>query len=197
VPSAAGHSRLETTCADREHVIGMLKAAFVQGRLTQDELDERLGEAFASRTRAELAVVVADLPATLAAGQPPEPARRPVNMSVRSGVCVLLVAFMLTALIAGAGLAGPAADARACEAFSAWTGPAPHHVWLLDAAVAAARQGPNRNLLDDLRALQRLVWQSGGSPAQWTPSGSVQDSRQSPVDDAYVLVRADCTVYYH
>ena len=32
----------------------MLKAAFVQGRVTKDEFDARVGQAFASRTYAEL-----------------------------------------------------------------------------------------------------------------------------------------------
>jgi hypothetical protein len=31
----------------------VLKAAFVQGRLTKDELDARVGQAFASRTYAQ------------------------------------------------------------------------------------------------------------------------------------------------
>lgn len=195
---AAGHGRRVTTNADREHVIGILKAAFVQGRLTKDEFDERLGETFTSRTRAELAVVTADIPAGPTAGQPPEPARAqarwPVNMSVKSGVCLILVTFIVTALIVGGGLTGPGPDTRACQAFSSWTGPAPQGIWLLDAAVAAAQQGSDRNLLDDLVALRRLVRQSGGSAAQ-LPSGSVQDSRQSQLENASVLVGADCTAY--
>ena len=36
--------------ADREQVIDSLKAAFVQGLLTKDELDVRVGQTFASRT---------------------------------------------------------------------------------------------------------------------------------------------------
>ena len=36
--------------ADREQVIDALKAAFVQGRLTEDEFDARAGQAFASQT---------------------------------------------------------------------------------------------------------------------------------------------------
>ena len=49
--------------ADREQVIDALKAAFVQGRLTEDEFDARAGQAFASQTYAELAAVTADIPA--------------------------------------------------------------------------------------------------------------------------------------
>ena len=40
-----GHGRLRASRADREQAIGTLKAAFVQGRLTKDELDERVGRA--------------------------------------------------------------------------------------------------------------------------------------------------------
>ena len=37
---------------EREQVIGALKAAFVQGRLTKVEFDARVGQALTSRTRA-------------------------------------------------------------------------------------------------------------------------------------------------
>ncbi|HMG62014.1 MAG TPA: DUF1707 domain-containing protein [Streptosporangiaceae bacterium] len=60
--------------ADREQVIDVLKAAFVQGRLHKDELDARAGQAFASQTYAELAAVTADIPAA-AAGVRPLPKR--------------------------------------------------------------------------------------------------------------------------
>jgi hypothetical protein len=66
---------LRASHADREQVIGTLKAAFVQGMLARDELDLRVGQTLAARTYADLAAVTADLPAGLAAAQPPEPAR--------------------------------------------------------------------------------------------------------------------------
>lgn len=44
-----------------ELVIDVLKAAFVQGRLTRDELDARVGRAFTSRTYADLAALTADV----------------------------------------------------------------------------------------------------------------------------------------
>ena len=55
--STAGRGRPRASHADREQVIDTLKAAFVQGLLTKDELDARAGQAFASRTYAELAAV--------------------------------------------------------------------------------------------------------------------------------------------
>jgi hypothetical protein len=72
---AGGHGHLRASHADREQVIGTLKAAFVQGMLAKDEFDLRVGQAFASRTYADLAAVTADLPAGLAAAQSPEPAQ--------------------------------------------------------------------------------------------------------------------------
>ena len=72
--SAAGRERLRASHADREQVIGTLKAAFVQGMLAKDEFDLRVGQAFASRTHAELGAVTANLPAKPTASQPPEAA---------------------------------------------------------------------------------------------------------------------------
>jgi hypothetical protein len=73
---AGGHGRLRASHADREQVIEVLKDAFVQGRLTGPELDSRVGQAFASRTYAELAAVTADIPAGPAVAAPPrQPAR--------------------------------------------------------------------------------------------------------------------------
>jgi hypothetical protein len=47
---AGDHGRLRAAHADREQVIGTLKAAFVQGMLAKDEFDARVGQALASRT---------------------------------------------------------------------------------------------------------------------------------------------------
>ena len=71
----AGRGHLRASNADREQVISLLKPAFVQGRLTKDEFDLRVGQALASRTCAELAALTADIPADLVEGQPPQPAK--------------------------------------------------------------------------------------------------------------------------
>ena len=73
---AAARGHLRASHADREQVINVLKAAFVQGRLAKDELHARVDQTFASRTYAELAAITADLPAGLAR---PEPVRRPAR----------------------------------------------------------------------------------------------------------------------
>jgi Domain of unknown function (DUF1707) len=97
--AAAGRGHLRAAHADREQVIAELKAAFVQGRLTQDELEARAAQTFASKTYAELAALTADIPAD-PAGLPAlalasTPARTLAKAARRSGVC-LLVALALT-----------------------------------------------------------------------------------------------------
>jgi hypothetical protein len=74
-PAAAGSDRILAGHADREQVIQVLKVAFVQCRLTRDELDERASRALTARTRGELAALTADIPADLATGL----ARTPVS----------------------------------------------------------------------------------------------------------------------
>jgi hypothetical protein len=80
---AAGRGHVRAANADREHVIDLLKAAFVQGRLTQDELDARAGQAFTARTYAELAALTADIPAGSSTRPPRQPAR-PQNRTAQN-----------------------------------------------------------------------------------------------------------------
>ena len=94
---AASRGPMRASHADREQVIEALKDAFVLGRLTKDEFDARTGQALAARTRAELAVLTADLPRARAASKPtrpPVPARRRplARAAVRSGGCLALAA---------------------------------------------------------------------------------------------------------
>lgn len=97
----AARSRLRASHADREHVIDMLKAAFVHGRITKDEFDARVSQAFTSRTYAELAAVTADIPARQIADQPPsKPARaqgRPtMSHADKARRCVVIALAMMT-----------------------------------------------------------------------------------------------------
>jgi hypothetical protein len=87
-------ARLRASNADREHVIGLLKDAFVQDRLTKDEFDARVGQAFAARTDADLAALSADLPAAPARVKPPW---RPENTSVKNSARVIAATTVLTA----------------------------------------------------------------------------------------------------
>jgi len=101
---AAGRGHLRAAHADREQVVTVLKAAYVQGRLTKDELDTRAGQAFAARTYAELAALTADLP--VGAPTVPGPARTSAGTlgtaARRSGVFLLIG----VALVVGAALTG-------------------------------------------------------------------------------------------
>jgi Domain of unknown function (DUF1707)/Domain of unknown function (DUF4190) len=68
VPSPYGHAQyvqptMLAAAADRERTIDVLKAAFGEGRLTKEEFDSRSGRVLAARTYADLAAIVADLPA--------------------------------------------------------------------------------------------------------------------------------------
>jgi len=53
--------------ADRDQVVEVLREAAGDGRLTAEELDERVAAALSARTDSDLAVLTADLPAQLAA----------------------------------------------------------------------------------------------------------------------------------
>ena len=106
----AGRGHLRAAQADREQAITVLKAAYAQGRLTKDELEVRAGQAFASRTYAELAALTADIPAD-SPGQPgparlaPRAAGPPRSMAARtmakaarrSGICLLVAVALVEA----------------------------------------------------------------------------------------------------
>lgn len=99
-PAATGGDRLRADHADREQAIGTLKDAFVDGRLTRDELDARIGRALAARTRADVAALTADIPPAPAAARlarPPAPKhRRPlVRAAAQSGGCLVIAAAAL------------------------------------------------------------------------------------------------------
>ena len=91
MPAAPGRSHLRASHADREQVVGTLKAAFVQGRLVKDEFDLRVGQALAPRTYAELAALTADLPAGLHFGmtRAPRPVRNAVWLMCAGAVLTL------------------------------------------------------------------------------------------------------------
>ena len=99
-PAAAGRDGLRAGHADREQVIETLKTAFVDGRLTSDELDARAGLALDARTYADLAALTADIPpapfVSAAAGRPRPPTsarRRPLaRAAAGSGGCLVIAA---------------------------------------------------------------------------------------------------------
>jgi len=87
---AGGYDRLRASHADREQAIEVLKAAFV--------LDARVGQALASQTHAELAVLTMDIPVGLMADlQRHKPARWPVGKVVAGAGLVVPPGAMLAA----------------------------------------------------------------------------------------------------
>ncbi|MEZ0076952.1 DUF1707 and DUF4870 domain-containing protein [Planotetraspora sp. GP83] len=55
------HHHLRVTHEDRDQVVEHVKAAFAEGRLDKDEMDERLHQAMTARTHADLAPIMTDL----------------------------------------------------------------------------------------------------------------------------------------
>jgi len=106
-PGAAAYGRFLASHTDREQVVDKLKAAFVEGRLTKDELDARAGQAFAARTYADLAALTADIPAGSAGARPrPEPAwvqGRPAvskrAVVLRMAACAIILPIVITVVI--------------------------------------------------------------------------------------------------
>jgi hypothetical protein len=104
-----GHGHLRASHADRERAIDVLKAAFAEGRLDQDEYTDRVGLAHTSRTYDDLGALVADLPvgpfgtltpAPSPAGPIPAPVPAPparLRLPPRTSMTPLVIA----ALIAG------------------------------------------------------------------------------------------------
>jgi len=96
---ASRHGALRVSHEDRDQVAEAIRVAAGDGRLTADELDERLERALSARTYDDLAVLVADLPAAgtalaplpgpLAAVLPgavaPAPPRELIKIHVTSG----------------------------------------------------------------------------------------------------------------
>ena len=99
-----GHGALRVSHEDRDQVAEALRVAAGDGRLSSDELDERLERALTARTYADLAVLVADLPpagdavapapgarlpgplaAVLGGGVAPAPAKELIKIHVTSG----------------------------------------------------------------------------------------------------------------
>ena len=80
--TAGAQGPLRSSRADREQAIDVLKAAFVQGRLTKDEFDLRVGQVFTSRTYADLDALTTDIPEGVTSAQPPAEHNREVGRAL-------------------------------------------------------------------------------------------------------------------
>ena len=72
LPERADRRLMRVSDADREQVAEVLREAAGHGRITLEELDERLDLAYAAKTYADLEVVTRDLPTTGNAAPAPE-----------------------------------------------------------------------------------------------------------------------------
>jgi hypothetical protein len=110
--------------AEREHHAELLREHAAQGRLTVDELDERLDRVYAARTLGELAPVVADLPAPRPRERPARRRAQTIRPEIAAYLAVNLVLIMIWAATGagyfwpiwpllgwGVGLMGPCARA--------------------------------------------------------------------------------------
>ena len=96
-PQHVGTSAMLAGTADRERATDVLKAGFAEGRITRAEHDERVARAHTARTYAELAELVADLPAGPSgivmhypvAPYPPPAAPATNSLAVASLICGL------------------------------------------------------------------------------------------------------------
>jgi hypothetical protein len=74
-PAVPDPQHLRASDADRERVAETLREAAGDGRLTMDELDERLDAVYAAKTYAELVPITRDLPDAGGASYVPAPSR--------------------------------------------------------------------------------------------------------------------------
>ena len=96
-----GRGRLRAGHADREQVVGSLKIAYVEGRLTEDEFDARLGQVYTSRTYAELAEVTADIPTGLTGIQRTRDPWRATKLAWRTVYAIILPAIVTLIVLPG------------------------------------------------------------------------------------------------
>jgi hypothetical protein len=83
---AADGAGIRASDADRDAAVGLLNAAFAEGRLTAEEHGQRLSAAYAARTWQQLRQLSADLPAPPVATEPMAPA-----MFTGPDLCLLCV----------------------------------------------------------------------------------------------------------
>jgi hypothetical protein len=89
--------KMRASDSDRDRIAEVLNAAYSEGRLSRDEYDERLEQAFSARTYADLDQIVADLPA----GQPAAPAAEVSPVARINGLAIASLACGLAQFMFG------------------------------------------------------------------------------------------------
>jgi hypothetical protein len=100
--AAGSYAHIRASTTDRDRSIEVLKASFVEGRLTRDELDLRLGQAFLSRFFAELMTITADLPVGTFGRLPAHPVTPPYRRTgwLAAAAALMIAGFTLAAAVA-------------------------------------------------------------------------------------------------
>jgi hypothetical protein len=97
--------RIRASDADRDHITVRLREHFAAGRLTSDEMDERISAALKAKTHGELRQLMTDLPepapAARRATQRPYPAGPPWVVRRRGPRLLPVLLLLLVALLPG------------------------------------------------------------------------------------------------
>ncbi len=87
--------------SDREATVERLRAAHLEGRLADDELQERLEQALSARTYGQLDTVLADLPAKQARRGAPARNRDRTRIAAVPLIALLVIGGVLAGAVAG------------------------------------------------------------------------------------------------
>jgi hypothetical protein len=113
-PVPTDPSRLRAADADRDRAAEMLRRAAAEGRITFDELDERIGQAYAAKTFADLEALTSDLPGPgVSAPVPATPRYQPSEVPTGTPASSFSLAIMSGAKRAGPWVVPPAYTAVA------------------------------------------------------------------------------------
>jgi hypothetical protein len=90
-PLSAERGNMRASDSDRDHVVELLNVAYSEGRLSKEEYDGRLENAFSARTYADLDQIVADLPVARPTVVTPAvlPVARTNGLAIASLACAL------------------------------------------------------------------------------------------------------------
>jgi hypothetical protein len=201
IAAAAGRNRLRASDSDRDRVVDMLKTAFVQGRLTKDELDERIGQTLAARTWGDLRALTDDIPAWPLPQPVRKPARPPSSSPTHAVVKAVACAIVALSAVALAGMpaiwtmpAPPSMSAQACQIFDGWKTPGGYdQIASLSQAVTDASQGSNPKLASDLTNLQQAFQQWQGLDGPQSAAATQIYAHQLQADTAQVT--NDCMAH--
>ena len=90
--AAESYACMRASTADRDRSLEVVKASFVEGRLTKEELDLRVGQVLVSRFFAELMALTADLPVGPFGRLPAHPVTPPFPRLSRLAIVALACA---------------------------------------------------------------------------------------------------------